>query len=232
MPRTLRCFWSACTGSRRIVLQHGIDSPKDTTRMPPSFLMLWPTRRHWFGMHTLGFQDLAMTSMCSTRHLFSEVRQCRSTTGDLASKWAHISTTMGPTFRMGSIWSRLLSWGQSQASKVRKNFIFIVLKKWLGNMWRGFLRFCNPNMLLCKDRLDFGIRRTFGTSWMLVWSCTTFGLHYFYDLMEIRGRPSRWEDWVRRFMQVYHDIRELDRHNNLQKDIMENWWAWHGEQNS
>ncbi|XP_073351839.1 uncharacterized protein [Aegilops tauschii subsp. strangulata] len=51
----------------------------------------------------------------------------------------------------------------------------------------------------------------------------------FYDLMCICVRSIRREDRIRRFMEVYHDIRETDTHNDLQKDAMEEWWKWHGD---
>ena len=37
-------------------------------------------------------------------------------------------------------------------------------KRRLEKMLRGHLGFCNPNLLLCEDHLDFGIKISFGTS--------------------------------------------------------------------
>lgn len=51
-----------------------------------------------------------------------------------------------------------------------------------------------------------------------------------YDLMGIPVRPRRVQDRLRRFLEVYDEIRDPDTHNELQKDMMEEWWAWHGRQ--
>lgn len=45
----------------------------------------------------------------------------------------------------------------------------------------------------------------------------------FYDLMGIRVMPMRKEDRIRHFMKVYHEIRDADTHNDLQKDLMEEY---------
>ena len=52
----------------------------------------------------------------------------------------------------------------------------------------------------------------------------------FYDLM---GRPVRVQhnqDRVERFLRTYEDMRDEDRHLELQKDLMEEWWTWYGKQ--
>ena len=46
----------------------------------------------------------------------------------------------------------------------KKELVFIMHKRRLKKMLRGHLGFCNPNLLLCEDHLDFGIKRSFGTS--------------------------------------------------------------------
>jgi hypothetical protein len=51
----------------------------------------------------------------------------------------------------------------------------------------------------------------------------------FYQLMGIRVNPMRKEEWIRRFMKVYSEIRDTDVHDQLQKDLMEEHWKWHGE---
>jgi hypothetical protein len=71
---------------------------------------------------------------------------------------------------------RLHLWSQFKHPMVRKNSNFIVPKRRLGKMWSKHLGFCKPNLLLWEDRLGFGIKRSFGTSWMLVWSCITWSL--------------------------------------------------------
>ena len=42
--------------------------------------------------------------------------------------------------------------------EVRKNSTFIMLKRTLGKMRRGFLSFCKPNLLLFEDQLGFEIK--------------------------------------------------------------------------
>ena len=49
----------------------------------------------------------------------------------------------------------------------------------------------------------------------------------FYHLMGIH--PMRKEERIRRFMKVYSEIRDIDVHDQLQKDLMEEHWKWHGE---
>jgi hypothetical protein len=52
---------------------------------------------------------------------------------------------------------------------------------------------------------------------------------YTYELM---GRPMqirRKEERLARFLMSYHAIRTEEVHDDLQKDIMAEWWAWNGE---
>ena len=60
-------------------------------------------------------------------------------------------------------WSKFLK-PVAKPEKVGKNSPFIMHKRRLEKMLRGHLGFCNPNLLLCEDHLDFGIKRSFGTS--------------------------------------------------------------------
>ena len=49
-----------------------------------------------------------------------------------------------------------------------------------------------------------------------------------YELMGRPVRPRRGGDRVACFLESYHDIRDSDVHENLQKDLMEEWWSWYG----
>jgi hypothetical protein len=51
-----------------------------------------------------------------------------------------------------------------------------------------------------------------------------------YDLMGVPVQPRRDRNRISRFLEMYHDIRDGDMHDVLQKDIMEEWWKWHGVQ--
>jgi len=56
------------------------------------------------------------------------------------------------------------------------------------------------------------------------------GLDYtFYHLMGIRVMPMRREERIKCFMKVYNEIRDSDSHDQLQKDLMEEYWKYHGE---
>ena len=54
----------------------------------------------------------------------------------------------------------------------------------------------------------------------------------FYHLMGIPVNPMRKEQRIRRFMKVYSEIRDSDVHDQLQKDLMEEHWKWHGERSA
>ena len=54
----------------------------------------------------------------------------------------------------------------------------------------------------------------------------------FYQLMGIPVNPMRKEQRIRRFMKVYNEIRDTDVHDQLQKDLMEEHWKWHGERSA
>ena len=51
-----------------------------------------------------------------------------------------------------------------------------------------------------------------------------------YDLMGQPVRVRRREERVARFIASYHSIRDDDVHDNLQRDIMEEWWKLYGQQ--
>lgn len=51
-----------------------------------------------------------------------------------------------------------------------------------------------------------------------------------FDLMGHCVRPCKNANRIQRFLQVYHEIRDADTHVDLQKDLMEEWWTWHGKQ--
>jgi hypothetical protein len=51
-----------------------------------------------------------------------------------------------------------------------------------------------------------------------------------HDLMGVLVQPQRDRNRICRFLEMYHDIRDGDMHDVLQKDIMEEWWKWHGVQ--
>ena len=54
-----------------------------------------------------------------------------------------------------------------------------------------------------------------------------------YSQYELLGHPVRVRrraERVARFVASYHIIRRPAAHNDLQKDLIEEWWAWHGRQ--
>jgi hypothetical protein len=53
----------------------------------------------------------------------------------------------------------------------------------------------------------------------------------FYDLMGHMVQPRRRADRISRFLEVYHEVRDSDSHDDLQKDLIEEWWSWNGQQN-
>ena len=52
-----------------------------------------------------------------------------------------------------------------------------------------------------------------------------------YELMGHPVRVRRGAEKVARFVASYHDIRRADAHDELQKDLVEEWWSWNGQQN-
>ena len=54
----------------------------------------------------------------------------------------------------------------------------------------------------------------------------------FYQLMGICVNPMRKEERIRRFMKEYSEIRDTDVHDQLQNDLMEEHWKWHGERSA
>ena len=45
-------------------------------------------------------------------------------------------------------------------------------------------------------------------------------------------QPRRREDRIKHFLQVHHEIRDSDTHQQLKEDLMEEWWKWSGHQNT
>jgi hypothetical protein len=52
----------------------------------------------------------------------------------------------------------------------------------------------------------------------------------FYELMGRHVRVRRREERVAKFLESYHSIRDYEVHTNLQKDLMDEWWKWNGNQ--
>ena len=52
----------------------------------------------------------------------------------------------------------------------------------------------------------------------------------FFDLMGVPVQVSRRAERVARFIASYHSIRNNDTHDELQRDLIEEWWKWRGEQ--
>ena len=56
-----------------------------------------------------------------------------------------------------------------------------------------------------------------------------------YSQYELLGRPlqvRRRVERVARFVASYHAIRRAETHDELQKDLVEEWWAWNERQNA
>ena len=51
-----------------------------------------------------------------------------------------------------------------------------------------------------------------------------------YELLEHSVRVRRRAERVTRFVASYHAIRRAEMHDNLQKDLIEEWWVWNGRQ--
>jgi hypothetical protein len=49
-----------------------------------------------------------------------------------------------------------------------------------------------------------------------------------YDLMGMPVQPRRAERRMARFMASYHAIRDNETHDELQQDLIEEWWKWFG----
>ena len=54
----------------------------------------------------------------------------------------------------------------------------------------------------------------------------------FYELMGQPVRVRRREERVARFIASYHSIRQAEVHNELEDDIIEEWWRSNGQQNN
>ena len=50
-----------------------------------------------------------------------------------------------------------------------------------------------------------------------------------YELMGHLVQVRRKAERVARFVASYHAIRRNERHDDLQKDLIEEWWAWNGQ---
>ena len=51
-----------------------------------------------------------------------------------------------------------------------------------------------------------------------------------YELMGHPVRPTRGGDRAARFVDAFYAIRDCEGHEELQKDVVEEWWAWNGRQ--
>ena len=51
-----------------------------------------------------------------------------------------------------------------------------------------------------------------------------------YELLGYPMRVRRTAERVARFVASYHAIRRPTTHKELQNDLIEEWWAWHGRQ--
>ena len=59
------------------------------------------------------------------------------------------------------------------------------------------------------------------------------GQHVDYSHYELLGHPVRvWRraERMAHFVASYHVIRRPAAHDDLQKDLIEEWWAWNGRQ--
>ena len=54
--------------------------------------------------------------------------------------------------------------------------------------------------------------------------------HTYYELMGIPVQVARTQQRVAHFIASYHSIRSNDAHDELQHDLMEEWWKWNGQQ--
>jgi hypothetical protein len=54
--------------------------------------------------------------------------------------------------------------------------------------------------------------------------------HTDHELMGVPVQVRRTAHRVARFIASYHYIRSNDTHNELQKDLMEEWRKWNGQQ--
>jgi hypothetical protein len=54
--------------------------------------------------------------------------------------------------------------------------------------------------------------------------------HTHYELMGVPVQVRRTQQRVARFIASYHSIRSNDAHDELQQDLMEEWWKWNGQQ--
>jgi hypothetical protein len=54
--------------------------------------------------------------------------------------------------------------------------------------------------------------------------------HTHYELMGVPVQVRRSTHRIAWFIASYHAIRSNDTHDELQKDLMEEWWNWNGQQ--
>jgi hypothetical protein len=54
--------------------------------------------------------------------------------------------------------------------------------------------------------------------------------HTHYELMGVPVQVRRSTHRIARFIASYHGIRSNDTHDELQKDLIEEWWNWHEQQ--
>ena len=53
-----------------------------------------------------------------------------------------------------------------------------------------------------------------------------------YDFIGRVVHPHWRETCIEHFLQVHHEIRDSDTHQQLKEDLMEEWWKWSGHQNT
>ena len=113
------------------------------------------------------------------------------------------------------------------APEGKKNVNFIVLKRLQAqfSIVRGPARFWDQEMLwyimtACIIMHNMIIQDERGQN-------VVYGT---YEFMVHPVRARRGGDRIQRFLDAYHDIRYVDVHIDLQKDLMEEWWAWYGRQ--
>jgi hypothetical protein len=54
--------------------------------------------------------------------------------------------------------------------------------------------------------------------------------HIHYELIGVPMQVRRSAYRIARFIASYHASRFNDIHDELQKDLMEKWWNWYGQQ--
>lgn len=139
---------------------------------------------------------------------------------------------------MEFIQSGLLLSSRLYAPKVRKNFAFIMLtaarkdvEMAFGILQSQFAIVCRPARFWDQENLWYIMTTCVILHNMIIEHECGQNLDYTtFDLMGHRVRPVKNANRIEQFLQVYHDSRDADTHNDLQKDLMKEWWKWHGHQ--